>query len=594
LGVLDGAHAALGRGDFLIAYDEACSVLDRNPDDLEARYLAALSLARAGATSRARELIDEVLRRAESATDVPPKFHEDSRALIARLSKDDALASTGAQRTALLRHAATLYAAVADSFGGFYSCINAATLYLLAGETDRAREFAERAQQLVDADRARDPDGDYWREATAAEAALVLGDTDSARSALISATAFAGDDFAAMAVTRRQLRLICNARSVSCDVLDALAPPTVLHYCGHRIDQSEDSRFPASMERSVADAVEEFLGKREVRFGYGSLASGADILIAEALLAHGARLQVVLPCAADEFDRVSVAPAGQAWSSRFRACLARSASTVFASDSAFVVDDELFGYAARIAMGHAINRAQYLDAPVEQLAIWDGVEGNGNAGTAHDVTTWRQTGNPTHIISLPPRPLMSNTARGNSKRHVGAILFTDFRGFSRLRDEHLASFVHDVFTPLGQQLEKHARALLWCNTWGDAIAAIFSDVTAAADCALSFHETLRNIDLAALGLPDDLQLRIGAHAGPVLAFTDPVGRRPTYWGRELTRTARIEPRTPEGQVYVTDAFAALLALESDAPFRTEYVGQITTAKDFETVPMYRLERRHTQ
>src|SRR5271155_5755557 len=59
----------------------------------------------------------------------------------------------------------------------------------------------------------------------------------------------------------------------------------------------------------------------------------------------------------------------------------------------------------------------------------------------------------------------------------------------------------------------------------------------------------------------------------------------------LTRAARIEPRTPEGEVYVTDAFAALLSLEPAAPFATEYVGRVTTAKEFETIPMYQLQRR---
>jgi class 3 adenylate cyclase len=71
---------------------------------------------------------------------------------------------------------------------------------------------------------------------------------------------------------------------------------------------------------------------------------------------------------------------------------------------------------------------------------------------------------------------------------------------------------------------------------------------------------------------------------------DPIAQRVGYWGRELTRAARIEPRTPEGQVYVTDAFAALLALEPAPRFVPEYVGRVTTAKDFETIPMFRLRR----
>ena len=56
----------------------------------------------------------------------------------------------------------------------------------------------------------------------------------------------------------------------------------------------------------------------------------------------------------------------------------------------------------------------------------------------------------------------------------------------------------------------------------------------------------------------------------------------------MTRAARIQPRTPEGEVYYMDTFAALLSLEPDATARCEYVGMVTTAKGFETIPMYRL------
>jgi len=316
--------------------------------------------------------------------------------------------------------------------------------------------------------------------------------------------------------------------------------------------------------------------------------------VAEAVLDAGIRLEVVLPFDTDEFEAVSVAPAGASWAARFRSCLARAASVVHASDSSFMHDDEMFGYAARIAMGHALNRAAFLDAPVEQLAVWDGDPTGGVAGTAHDVAIWSATGHPTHVISLPTsnrEPHETPSCRSGPSREIGAIVFTDLHGFSRLRDEQFATYVSEVLAVLGAVIDSHSDAVRWVNTWGDAIAAVFSDVTAAADCALGFHEALQRVDLDAIGLPSDLDLRIGAHAGPVMAIVDPVSHKPTYWGRELTRAARIEPRTPEGEVYVTDAFAALLVLKPGAQFATEYVGRVTTAKDFETIPMYRLKRR---
>ncbi len=330
-------------------------------------------------------------------------------------------------------------------------------------------------------------------------------------------------------------------------------------------------------------------------FAYGSLASGADILVAEAVLDAGIRLEIVLPFDTDEFETVSVAPAGERWAERFRSCLARArVSGARASDSSFMHDEELFGYAARIAIGHALNRAAFLDAPVEQLAVWDGDSSNGIAGTAHDVAIWGAAGHPTHVISLPA-----------SGRAAARCVIEQVR--ARPRDRHdrfhrsarVQSSPRRAVFDVREQGARRARrrdrpacdAVRWVNTWGDAIAAVFSDVTAAADCALGFHEALQRVDLEAIGLPADLDLRIGAHAGPVIAIVDPVSHKPTYWGRELTRAARIEPRTPEGEVYVTDTFAALLVLEPGAAFATEYVGRVTTAKDFETIPMYRLQRR---
>ena len=591
-GLLAIARAALGRGDVLMAYDAAVSAMDSEPDSLESAFLAALALARAGANERARVAATDLMARIDDATEAPDTLREDVEALVARLAKQDALAAQGQDRPELLRHAADLYEAIAERYGRYYTRINAATLRLLAGDLERARQLAEQARSLVTGARASDPD-DYWLDATEAEAALILGDVEAARRALARALAIARSDFATLAVTRRQLRLVCEATSIDLEVLNDLRPPIVLHYCGHRIDpRAVSTRFPPELESREDGEIRTFHAQQRVGFAFGSLASGADILIAEAILDQEIPLEVVLPFDTAEFERTSVSPAGPGWVDRFRACLGRADSVVHASDSSFMGDDELFGYAGRIAMGHALNRATFLDAPAQQLAIWDQVQGVVLAGTAHDVTVWKASGHPTHIIALPPpQPSPEETGPRSATRQIGAILFTDLHGFSRLRDEQFPLFVGEVLGALGAVLDDHRETVLWRNCWGDAIAAVFSGVSEAADCALELHEALNRIDLEAIGLPANLELRIGAHAGPVMAIADPITRKPTYWGRELTRAARIEPRTPEGEVYVTDAFAALLALEPVVAFVTEYVGRVTTAKEFETIPMYQLQRR---
>jgi class 3 adenylate cyclase len=588
---LECARSALSQGDVLVAYDEAMEVLEVRPDDREAQFVAALALARSGATGRASILAAALVGRL-AEENAPVSLREDAEALVARIAKDEALGSDGPRQSALLRRAAELYERAAERYGQYYSCINAASLFLLAGDESRAAQLAMTARERVKAA----PDavtGGYWSSATDAEAALILGNLDAARDAIALAASRAGEDFAALAVTRRQLRLVCAARQIDAAILDPLTPPQVLHYCGHRFDAAEGSVQVDDAERHVAQGVQAFLRSRTVGFAYGSLASGADIVVAEALLDAGARLHIVLPFSADEFVPLSVGLPGSVWVTRFHRCRNLAATVAVASDSAYRGCDELFAYGARISMGHALNHAAFLEARVEQLAVWNGLAARGVAGTAHDIAAWARTGYATHIIDVSvSRPIAAaHPASVDSPREVRAILFADFRGFSRLRDEQFPVFLANVFSRLAGVLDEHAGELLWRNTWGDAIAAVFTDVTAAASCALGCLEALDALDFASVGLPADLGLRIGAHAGAVMAITDPIRDELTYWGRELTRAARIEPRTPEGEVYVTDAFAALLALEPDSPFVAEYVGRVTTAKDFETIPMYRLRRK---
>ena len=171
------------------------------------------------------------------------------------------------------------------------------------------------------------------------------------------------------------------------------------------------------------------------------------------------------------------------------------------------------------------------------------------------------------------------------------MLFADVKGFSRLPDAQMGVFLDAVMTPLARTLERFDDDILFRNSWGDGLYVVLRDVTAAASCALALQDTMRELDPTAVGLPATLGLRIGAHVGPVFEAVDPVRRERNYYGVEVTRTARIEPRTPEGDVYVTDPFAALIALEAPGDLSCQYVGHIPTAKDYGTFPMYVLKRR---
>lgn len=355
------------------------------------------------------------------------------------------------------------------------------------------------------------------------------------------------------------------------------------------------ARFPAEAEAPVAAAIAAELDREPVGYGYGALAAGADILWAEALLAHGAELHVVLPVSLEEFVRASVAPAGPAWVARVHRCLDEATTIEYATDDARGSDDVLFRYGSELAMGLALLRARFLDAQTRQLAVWDRGGAHGAAGTAIDIATWRRGGRLTVAIDPAARrwevegdtPALFSEAE--AERVVRAVLFADMRGFSKLADEQYLRFDETVMAAFARVLES-AEGVASVNTWGDALAVVLDDVAAAAKCALGLQEAMASLDLASAGLPEHLALRLGAHVGPVLPSFDPVRGVRVFTGSHVSRTARIEPVTPPGAIYVTSAFAAALLLGGHDELACDYVGHMPAAKDWGRLRMYRLRR----
>ena len=572
-----------GRGELLLAYDTALQGLEAHPGDLWLAHRALLNLAKSGATARAES---EFARLGLDVSQEP-----DVAALGARIAKDRGLAAAGAERARLLARAADQYEAIYRRSGGYYPGINVATLRLLAGQPHESEQVAREVLALCEAAGGTAED-DYYRAASAAEAALVLGDADSARSALERAVGF-GSDLAARAATRRQLRLICAVRALSDEVLAPLAPPAVIHYTGHMIaPPGRPGRFKAEQETQIAAAIAAKLEQHGVAFGYGALACGADILFAEALLAKGAELHVVLPFSREDFIRVSVAPGGAGWVERFDACLQRARTITYATDDSYLGHDWIFSYGSFVAMGLAVLRARFLDGAVRQVAVWDGEATGGVAGTAFDVGTWRSLNRPADIILCgAPSPERGRrqpaVAAARVQGELKTMLFGDVKGFSKLTEAQIPGFVQHVLGTLGRALAQYGDQILYRNTWGDGLFLVLGDAAIGARCALALQAALETLDLPAHGLPDTLALRLGGHFGPVFETTDPVQGVTNYFGAHVSRTARIEPVTPPGEVYVTEQFAARLALEP-AGFGCDYVGQVPAAKGYGTMRMYHL------
>ena len=525
---LDAVRAAERRGELLAGYDLAIRGLEEFPGDTDLSYRAVLALARAGSTGQARRQFEAL---GLAAVDT-----EDVAALAARIAKDQALEATGAHRRRLATQAAAQYEAVFSHTGGYFPAINAATLRLVSGDPAGARELARRALGAIGTGDART----YFAAATEAEAHLLLGRSDRAAEALDRAAGLHGGDLGAVSSTRRQLRLVCDLTGVDASFLGVLAGPSVAHFCGHRVDTPAASgRFPPAHEPALAEAMDALLAAHPVGAAYGALAGGADILWAEAVLAHGGELHVVLPFDGEEFRDISVTPCGPGWPERFRACLDAATSVTLLTEDAFLGDEVLFRYGSDVAMGLALLRARFLDAEAWQLAVWDGAAPDGAAGTAADVAAWRSAGHRSFILrpdgsSAPPSdrppaaPARSDRTPG---RVVRALLFGDMKGFSKLRDGQLRSFCDAVLQAFADELAAFRDDVEFVNTWGDALFAVVDSAPTAARLALGIQDRIARLDLTAAGLPDHLALRMSAHLGPVFPLQDPVlGTRALHGG----------------------------------------------------------------
>jgi len=589
-------------GELFQAYDLAEQALNRFPDDLRLKHRAALCLASTRATAQARQTFDRLgLDLAdEQIAALPPNLRIDIPCLKARLIKDAALAAAESAQRAGFAEAAALYErcysheTAAGNPEAYYPGINAATMWLLAGNRAAATKLADAVLAALDA---RPGEPSYYELVSAAEALLIRGETARAQELLTRARreihGTDESDYRALASTLQQLRLIVGANGLDPAVLAMLAPPRVLHFGGHRIARpGQPGRFPADQEDRVRAEIDRRLEESNIGFAYGSLASGADILFAEAALARGATLHVVLPFDRREFVRESVAPSGRGWIGRFNRCLQAALTVRYATRDHYLGDDQLFAYCGQLAMGLALLRAHHLATEAEQIVVWDGGGSPGLGGTAVDVANWTAAGHRSSRIdpgASLPGPAASIPGRDGGRR-TRAMLFGDIHGFSKLTDVQLPHFVDAVLGGFAGVIERFDKDVALANTWGDGLFVVFEDAGKAADCALALQEAIAALDLRAAGLPADMGLRLGGHLGPVYRARDPILGHDNFFGAHVSRAARIEPVTPENCVYVTETLAAVLALHNVGQFSCEYVGMTQAAKHYGRMRMFLLRR----
>ncbi len=412
---------------------------------------------------------------------------------------------------------------------------------------------------------------------------------------------------------RRQVSLLARVIPEAVEVLAVLPATDVIAFAGHMIDAPGRSvpRFPAALESAVRTALRAHLARLRQPVVYTSAACGADLIFIEAAQEIGAEVNVVLPFDREDFVRTSVAIGGDQWVARFDAALERATRVIFATEEAYLDDDVLFDYAAMLLEGLTALRAAQLETTPSLLCVID-AGGKGRLGGAHaSFDRWSRNVGSSHVIDLgelrhsagldvkgavdaPAGAPAWSAPTGAERPHrtLKTLLFADFAGFSRLHDAYAPLFQTRFLDIVADEIARAPVKPLDSKTWGDGLYIVFESPEDGAEFALRLQASMLAVDWKAAGLSETSQIRIALHAGPVFCGYDPIVKRDGYFGSSVTRAARIEPVTPPGMVYASEAFAAVLTASGQRDYALEYVGRLTLAKGYGESRIYRPIRSH--
>src|SRR4051812_24583669 len=587
---------SLSAGEFLTAYDAARARLDTDPDDDWLHQRMALALAQMGSSSRAQVILNTLVEKDPT--------NRETLSILGRTCKDQWCADPDNEQ--YLRQAFDYYNRAfevppADSYPG----INAAKKAFLLKEKEKAAGIAKTVLEICQAQ----PD-DYWKHATVAEALLVLGDAEGARSAYQAAVASEKDNLRAFSSTRKQARTLSRQLFGQAGAFDDCFPiPKLVVFSGHMIDAPDrrTPRFPPSKEGEIKELLEKQLAAMNAGIGFASAASGSDILFLEAMLARGGTIHLVLPWPAEEFVKTSVANAGNdAWIERFHKVLDQAASIRVLGELYMPGSATGFEYCNLAMTGLARLFARSLDLEITPLAVWDGFAG-APGGTGSFVRYWRSHRVPVKVVPIAAKPpsMLTETfetdtdndddefeawVRASGRQEIKAIMFADVVGYSKLPETVIPKYVAQFNQRVSRLMAESPAAPINVNTWGDGLYFAFNGVEDAGRFALDLRDLVVKTDWIDLGLPKNLSIRIALHAGPVYVNFDPVVRQINFTGAHVSRAARIEPITHEGEVFASEEFAALALADQSKGFTCDLVGTTALAKSYGLFRIYSLER----
>jgi class 3 adenylate cyclase len=600
----------------------------KEEETVELRQILGLALARTGNPEDAQQILLQLHH--------DGNVDEETLGMLARTFKDQALQQPAGsdEHGTLLKRSLRYYREAYERSKGIWTGINVATVERLAGDAREAERVARRILAQCETELTEiqncdaPPQNWYWHLATLGEATLNLGDFEQAADFYRQAYKAGPMNYGDLNSTRRHVRLLLDywiaheklAKSDAALIDDWLPIPSVAVFAGHTLDRPGRSpkRFPHELESAVRGSIRDWLLRNNVLIGFSSAASGSEILFQEVLQELGGESRIVLPYDHEQFARDSVCFAGDQWVQRYRNVLARATSVVTASQYRSQNDDIACDYANLVLHGLASVRTAELHddqrAPLG-LVLWNGKPGDNRRRMASVLRRWSVLEMHVDQISLvatdwaeaeaperlplisnpePPEPVCQGAQPAETDTRIMAMLFGDAVNFSNLNEHQVSRFIQDFMGPIAKIVHSYGADNVVRNTWGDGLYLVFDNLSSAGLCALDVCDFVKSQipdGWRQSRLPDDLNVRIALHAGPVFACEDPITGQKNYTGTHVSRAARLEPKTPPGEVYASEAFAALCVDAKITDFTCEYVKQLAWAKHYGTFPTFVLKRR---
>jgi class 3 adenylate cyclase len=405
------------------------------------------------------------------------------------------------------------------------------------------------------------------------------------------------------------------------DIFDILHPPGVVIFAGQPLDLPgmTPPSFPPGLEGSVKQAIQKSLDVLQADIGYCSASAGSDLLFIEAMLEREAEVHVFLPCSAEDFVHAQVEAAGRVWERRFRNALKLATTVNYVTHERLLGHRILFRFNNQVIEGMARLRAGFLGTEPRLMLVWD-YAADQTAGTAADFMDQWPDIKTLHLIQLDelreshpvesaPTERVTVFQAGEPEpptqpdRVIKTMLFADIVGFSKLQEEHLPQlwrFLEDMKAVLSDNCPQPDLI----ESWGDALYVVMPNARSMLQFAFNLQYGFAIAEPQRYSFPDQLQVRIGLHAGPVFEGQHPLTGRDIIYGAHVSRAARIEPITVPGQIYASQQFVALLTAEDNAfrhkqemtgqpyqkDYHCEYVGNQPLAKNYGNQPVYHLRQ----